>query len=399
MSEDQLHVFSESNAEQRLTDQIEVYHGLQRRAQSLLRLIVAILAVTVTLISAGLSGFLKTDFSIKSFEYYYSQTVPAAASGGDTLTALLAVYTIGILFIFASVFFAISGINSIISVTEYGIKPYMPGYVAEDVKMIPVDSQATGAKLYCIEINSKIISKMHAKSMESYKYFGLTIMLLVVGITSVASAHFADIELAEYIVSVLFLISLSILVMKPVTYFLNIRTSAAMERLEKIDVGMSKITKFVLNTASFMFISIISGLILYLFEYLTQPLIWFASSMVFVLLFIGALIDAERKQREIKLLDFLPKLGNGAEETDSSWVTSDNKKVGHLVPNEETTVSEVSEYSGKDMVRIGSLVEEDDDQTNYNVDLSEPILWRALEELNADFESLSETSSESRDPD
>lgn len=148
-----------------------------------------------------------------------------------------------------------------------------------------------------------------------------------------------------------------------------------------------------------MFISIISGLILYLFEYLTQPLIWFASSMVFVLLFIGALIDAERKQREIKLLDFLPKLGNGAEETDSSWVTSDNKKVGHLVPNEETTISEVSEYSGKDMVRIGSLVEEDDDQTNYNVDLSEPILWRALEELNADFESLSETSSEGRDPD
>ncbi|WP_435349254.1 hypothetical protein [Haloarchaeobius sp. HRN-SO-5] len=60
----------------------------------------------------------------------------------------------------------------------------------------------------------------------------------------------------------------------------------------------------------------------------------------------------------------------------------DEETVDHLVPDEEAEVQGVvGEADGEYLVRIKSSVEENSEQVEYTIDLSESLLRRAMEEV------------------
>jgi hypothetical protein len=387
MSERQLRIFSESNAEETLRDQIQVYHGLRRRAQSLLRLIVAVLAVSVTFMSVVLSGIFETDISIESFEYYYNQAATAVSVGDNTLIALVLVYIIGFVFTFASIFYLLSGVMDVISVTGYGIHPYTSGYVAEDTEMVSISGEDSKAKSDCIERNSRIISDMHTKSIKSYKHFGYSIILLTFGIVFAASAHFAEIELAQSLASTVFVFSFALVLSKAIARFLNrnIRTYDARKTIEDVDDKMSKITKFFVRYVPVALVTISTGIIMYLFGDLTQPLIWFGITVIAVVLFVGLIVNVERKNREIQLFDSIPFIGNKSEECEDSKPSAARNENNNFILDNESDISKIiSREDSEDMVRIESVIEESDERINYSVDITKSMVHSAREEFSDD---------------
>lgn len=381
MSEE-VRIFSESNIKEELNNQIKIYRELQQRARSLLRLILAGLAVSTTVLSAILSGVIRTDFSIYSFSYYYNQATTSASPSGDILTALLVVYTIGILFIIASMAFAASGIIDVIFVTTYGIYPYMSGYLTKETKMTSMEGEVIDAKSYYVEENSQILSNMNAGLTKSYKQFRNTIIFLLVGSASVAAAHLVNIDVAQYILGILLVMSLLMPILELSTKVINIRTSKTRKKIQKADKKISKTVKFLSKAVPLFIISTLAGLGTYFFGNLRQVGIYLTIAIGIVLLMIVPIIHSERKHREDyftvnfqiygRIRDFVQSIFDTNENESNTLVISDKAKIN----------TDYIENKDENALRISPLVKKDGGQTNYTVEISESALCSSIEELD-----------------
>jgi hypothetical protein len=96
-----------------------------------------------------------------------------------------------------------------------------------------MEGEVIDAKSYYVEENSQILSNMNAGLTKSYKQFRNTIIFLLVGSASVAAAHFVNIDVAQYILGILLVMSLLMPILELSTKVINIRTSKTRKKYKK----------------------------------------------------------------------------------------------------------------------------------------------------------------------
>jgi len=245
-----------------------------------------------------------------------------------------------------------------------------------------MEGEVTDAKSYYVEENSLIISNMNAGLTKSYKQFRNAIIFLLVGSTSVAAAHFVNIEFAQYILGLLLVVSLLIPILELSTRILDIRTSDTRQKIQKADKKISKTIKFLSKAVPLFIIAALAGLGTYFFGNLRQVGIYLTIAIGIVLLMIAPIIHSERKHREDYFtIDF--KIFGKIRDFFQSVFDTSEKESNTLVIGDETKMNTNSiGKEDKNVLRVGPLVKKDGDQTNYTVEISESTLYSSIEELD-----------------
>lgn len=213
MREDRFQTVSEDDVETILEHQIEVYKNLQKNAFRVLRLIIGIVAVTIALGSAILSGVINTPIRIGPASYYIDRTLQKDPSGEFTALALLILLIIGLIFCFFSLLFAMSGIISSYNVLMTGgIYPYLPQRGDQNLRLVFTDAPVTEADLSRVKLNNLTLAHMNDGLSRCYKHLGISFVALLFGSTAIVAVYFAETKLATYIslsiIAMFFIISL-----------------------------------------------------------------------------------------------------------------------------------------------------------------------------------------------
>ena len=305
MSEKRIAVFSRSNAKEVIKNQIRIYHGLQRKAHRVLRLIVAALAVSAALIQAFSSGIIGENFEVRGTTYYYNETFSSTSAEGE-IQGLIIVTLIGFILTTSSLIFTMIGLAEIMKViTSYGVYPYLPNQRDLKLQLASVENNVSMAKSNAAKLNSQILSNMEANLVAAYRYLTFAISGLIAGLIAVVAGYFAEVQIARLISYFIFGISMSMLSAKTISSLIEIKTNKAVNRLNTIDNTISKTTNIVLLTVVAAVVVIPAGIALFLFQGLVELVIIIMFIALISFTIFGVVIHDEMEARNANIQDVI----------------------------------------------------------------------------------------------
>lgn len=289
---------SEENTDKIISDQIDIYHGLQRKAQRFLRISIAVLTASVSLASLLITIILRGDIEIKSPAHYYNQTILSGAGDGEAALGLLIISLTGLIAIVISFIIALASLDTARSVlTDYSIYPYISGKTDQPAQLVSVKGKTNDVKSTVAELNDQAIRDMNSDIKMAYEYLTYSLLGLFTGAIAIISGYFAQIKIARMIAAMIFLIIMSISLNKALWGVLDIQTEKAQEKIERIDNGLRKVRKLITIAGGVGLFLLLSLFVLYFLDYLIFPLI--IAVVVTTILFVPV-IWTEAQERSLK---------------------------------------------------------------------------------------------------
>jgi len=267
MTDKKYFITSESDQRDLLSNQVEIYHGLQKRATTLLRLIVAILAVSATLVSAIISQVVGGNIGIKSAPYYLNQTVSAARNSGDVSVAVILLFIEGFIISSVAIFIGIYGIGSVLEVlTSNGLHPFVPHHTEKGELVSVGEDNVSKSATATITYNSQILSSMSSSLKEGYTALVGSVVALSIGLLCSVLAYFAQLEEIQLIATALLGVSITYIISEIITSNVEYRAEKTKERIETVDKILSKVNKTAIAVATLFLIILPLASILFLLD-------------------------------------------------------------------------------------------------------------------------------------